>query len=101
MPLETGVAWHQRLIDTVSENRDTAIFQCPMEGSSATAPDFRGPSRDANAARPSDPIAGDKLDNHGDPDRYGVNALTMGYRVLKITRGDAARWADYLGKTRE
>jgi hypothetical protein len=44
-------------------------------------------------------IAGDKARNHGDASRYGVNALTKGYSVRRITKDDAARWAAYLADT--
>jgi prepilin-type N-terminal cleavage/methylation domain-containing protein len=109
VPDALGVAWHQRIIDKVSENNDTAVFQCPLEGSSATAPDFRGPKNNMNVAKfymSQDPVAGDKIDmsgqtNHGDPVKYGVNALTKGYQVLKITQGDTARWNKYTSGTTE
>jgi prepilin-type N-terminal cleavage/methylation domain-containing protein len=109
VPADLGVAWHQKLIDKVSENNDTAIFQCPLEGFSSTAPDFRGPKNNMNVAKftmSQDPVAGDKIDmsgqtNHGDPVKYGVNALTKGYQVLKITQGDTARWSKFLATTTE
>jgi prepilin-type N-terminal cleavage/methylation domain-containing protein len=107
LPDVTGQAWHQRLLDKVTESADPVLFQCPLEGNSSTYPDFRGPKHNLNSAKfylSQDPIAGDLVEptgltNHGDPVKRGVNALTKGYSVLKITQGDAARWSKYLGGT--
>lgn len=108
LPSQTGIAWHQKLIETTLRGRDPGVFQCPLEGSDAF-PDYRGPAKNVNLERNyelDDPIAGDKIDlsgqtNHGDPDRYGVNALTKSHSIQRITRGDAARWARYVNGTTE
>jgi prepilin-type N-terminal cleavage/methylation domain-containing protein len=102
LPDVTGKAWHQKIIDTVSENKDNAIFQCSLQGqTSTTGTDFFGPLKNVNVAKnymSSDPIACDETDwstytNHGKPAEDGINALTKGYAVLKVTSNDAARWS--------
>lgn len=103
VPSEAGVRWHWKLIRTVSENQDTSLWQCPTEGRPDTVPDYRGPAPRFGIRQylSTDPIAGDKLDNHGDGAKHGVYALTKGYQVFKITTGDASRWQEYLLGTSE
>lgn len=61
-PTETGAQFHLKLISTVSELNDNAIFQCPSEGKySASGTDYRGPMKDANTLRAAEPLAGDRL----------------------------------------
>jgi prepilin-type N-terminal cleavage/methylation domain-containing protein len=107
LPDATGARFHQALIDRGLAGRSAAIFQCPLEGLPTTVPDFRGPARNVNVERNyemEDAIAGDKVDasgqtNHGDPERYGVNALTKAHSVIRITSSDTARWNQFMNGT--
>jgi prepilin-type N-terminal cleavage/methylation domain-containing protein len=110
LPDVLGRDFHLKMINTCSENKDNALYQCPLEGLTTTYPDYRGPTKNLNAAasyRSVDPIAGDKIDagtgmtNHGDPFKLGVNALTKGFAVIAITRNDAVRWQSYQDCTQD
>jgi hypothetical protein len=101
VPDALGAAWHQSLIDNVSQNRDTWLLQCPQEGKQESCPDYRGPSRDSNRYRAKEILAGDKIFNHGNPSENGINALTAGWQVLRIRPGDQARWEQFIAGTRE
>jgi hypothetical protein len=109
-PRVLGAAWHQQIIDFVSDNRDNSCWQCPLEGRDGSfGTDYRGPAMDPNPRwnyKLQDAIAGDKVypgnqTNHGDAARRGVNALTKGYQVLKITSNDTVRWRQFLYGTKD
>jgi prepilin-type N-terminal cleavage/methylation domain-containing protein len=103
LPNGRGAQFHMKLIQTVAENGDPAIFECPLEGLPGY-PDYRGPSKNLNAAssyKSSDAIAGDKIGNHGDVNESGVSALTKGYQVLKVLPGEALRWKNFTDGTSE
>lgn len=99
IPEDTGQNWHAKMRSTVVENNDNALFECPLEGSSGDGViDYRGPAQNPNSAanyEMKEPIAGDRLNNHGTSER-AVNALTKGYQVIKIPETDA-KWTDYQG----
>ena len=101
-PPETGEAWHLRLIDIISENKDNSVFQCPSEGdTSSTGSDYRGPSKNMNVAHlgKSDPIAADKCpggktQHFGDNEKWGVFGLMFGLQAVHVREGEV-RWRDF------
>lgn len=83
-----GRPWLDKIRTTVVDGGDWALFQCPL-GGSATGITYLGPKKDVNKAgdyKMKQPIAGDPDGEHGSPtSTYGVNALTKGYQVVKLT----------------
>jgi len=84
----TGRPWLDLIRTTVVDNADMALFRCPLAGTSGGIT-YLGPKLDVNKAsayRMKQPIGGDPDGEHGSPtSEFGINALTKGYQVIKLT----------------
>ena len=93
-----GRPWLDRIRNTVVDNADIALFQCPLAGSGGSIT-YLGPKKDVNKAsdyRMKSPVAGDPDGEHGSPvGTYGINALTKGYQVVKLTNLSAVEGFAY------
>jgi prepilin-type N-terminal cleavage/methylation domain-containing protein len=102
MPSQTGQAFLQRLVEKFPEGK--ALLECPLEGVADGESDYRGPALNVNRAsayQGDDPIVADRVDNHGDPQKRGVQALTQSSGVVRIMPDHEVRWEAYLTKTAE